>query len=73
MKKDDKLKIGDKFTIAGLGYSSKGKLVMDGKLWGTNRKCKAFRPAVYTVTKILGGEVTPPIAINGKASPDFAS
>lgn len=72
MKNYDKLKIGDKLTIDGLGYSSKGKLVMDGKLWGTNRKCKAVRPAVYTVTKILDGEINPPIAINAKTSPDLA-
>lgn len=72
MKNDDKLKIGDKLTISGLGYSSKGKLVKDGVLFGTNRKCKAVRPAVYTVTKILGGEVNPPITANAKASTDLA-
>ena len=46
----NKLKVGDKITIAGHGVGAKGQLVIDGVNPRTRRKCRAVKPMVYRIT-----------------------
>ena len=54
------LKQGDKFTISGFMRGEKGNLVVDGMDVKTKRKCKVVGQAVYIVTGVITGKVTPP-------------
>lgn len=40
-------KIGEKFTIEGFGFGSKGQTVIDGRNVATGRKCKVVKLTTY--------------------------
>jgi hypothetical protein len=46
------LKVGDTFTIEGVGVGKKGQTIVAGRNIATGRKCKTVKLTVYKVCKV---------------------
>lgn len=51
--KSQKLKTGQKITLAGFGVGKRGQLVLSGRAVDTNRKSVAVGLMVYTIVGVM--------------------